>query len=160
MTAHVHEWLTLIVKWFHFIVGIAWIGASFYFNWLENTLNRSKGLRDELAGNLWAIHGGGFYYLEKYKVAPQKLPETLHWFKWEAYFTWISGFSLLAILYYWNANSFMVDPSVSDLGASALIGIGVATLVVGWIAYDLLCKSPLIHRQVLFAAIGFSATTS
>ena len=95
---HALEWFNLLVRWTHVIIGIAWIGASFYFVFLENSLNRTKGLRNELAGNLWAVHGGGFYYLEKYKVAPEELPEKLHWFKYEAYFTWITGFILLLSL--------------------------------------------------------------
>ena len=103
MEPHIIEWLNLAVRWMHITIGIAWIGASFYFNWLENSLNR-EGQRDELAGSLWAIHGGGFYYLEKYKVSPPKIPETLHWFKYEAYFTWVTGVCLLFIVYYFNAS--------------------------------------------------------
>ena len=87
--AHVLDWLNLLIRWFHVVIGIAWIGASFYFIFLENSLNRTESLRDELAGNLWAVHGGGFYYLEKYKTAPKQIPKTLHWFKYEAYFTWL-----------------------------------------------------------------------
>ena len=86
MEAHLHEWLNLSIRWVHMITGIAWIGASFYFVWLENNLNRSNP-REGLSGDLWAIHGGGIYHLEKYKLAPPKMPENLHWFKWEAYFT-------------------------------------------------------------------------
>ena len=92
----VMEWLNLIVRWVHVVAGIMWIGASFYFIFLENNLNRTEGVREELAGNLWAIHGGGFYFLEKYKIAPKTVPKNLHWFKYEAYFTWLSGFALLA----------------------------------------------------------------
>ncbi len=92
MEAHIIEWLNLSVRWVHMITGIAWIGASFYFNFLENSLNRTQNLREELAGNLWAVHGGGFYYLEKYKHSPKVIPKDLHWFKWEAYTTWSTGF--------------------------------------------------------------------
>jgi len=102
--AHALMWLNLLIRWAHVLIGILWIGTSFYFIFLENSLNRTKGLRDELAGNLWAIHGGGFYYLEKYKIAPAQLPDKLHWFKYEAYFTWITGFILLFIVYYSNIN--------------------------------------------------------
>ncbi|MGB8971587.1 MAG: urate hydroxylase PuuD, partial [Pseudomonas capeferrum] len=101
MEAHLHEWLNLSIRWVHMITGVAWIGASFYFVWLENHLNRSNP-RDGLSGDLWAIHGGGIYHLEKYKLAPPKMPENLHWFKWEAYFTWMSGIALLCVVFYWN----------------------------------------------------------
>ena len=100
MEGHVMEWLNIVVRVMHITFGIAWIGASFYFVFLENALNRTENVRDELDGNLWAIHGGGFYYLEKYKTAPKSIPKHLHWFKYEAYFTWVSGFSLLFIVYY------------------------------------------------------------
>src|SRR5438067_6916976 len=103
---HLMEWLNIVVRVMHITFGIAWIGASFYFVWLENALNRTDNIRDELAGNLWAVHGGGFYYLEKYKTAPEQLPKTLHWFKYEAYFTWLSGFCLLFVVYYFNAQAF------------------------------------------------------
>ena len=122
MNPHASEWLNLAVRWIHFITGVAWIGASFYFNWLENRLDRRQP-RDGLAGNLWAVHGGGFYYLEKYRVAPPKLPEELHWFKWEAYFTWISGVCLLAIVYYINPATYLVDPAVREIPGSAAVGI-------------------------------------
>ena len=108
---HFREWLNIAVRWMHITFGIAWIGASFYFVFLENALNRTKGLRDELAGNLWAVHGGGFYYLEKYKTAPKIIPADLHWFKYEAYFTWLSGFALLFVVYYFNAKAFLIDPT-------------------------------------------------
>ncbi|MGZ8538740.1 MAG: urate hydroxylase PuuD, partial [Flavisolibacter sp.] len=102
---HLMEWLNIVLRLMHFTFGIAWIGASFYFVFLENALNRTKDVRDELAGNLWAIHGGGFYYLEKYKIAPKTIPKELHWFKYEAYFTWLSGFCLLFVVYYFNAKA-------------------------------------------------------
>ena len=155
MEAHIIEWLNLSVRWIHIITGIAWIGASFYFIFLENNLNRTVNLRQELAGNLWAIHGGGFYYLEKYKHAPKTIPDHLHWFKYEAYFTWLSGFALMAIVYYFNAKIYMLDPAVSDLTALQAVGLGITTLVLGWIIYDLLCKSALVKKPKLFALIGF-----
>lgn len=155
MNAHYQEWLNLTVRWIHLTVGIAWIGASFYFNWLENNLNRLHGLRDGLAGNLWAIHGGGFYYLEKFKAAPPKLPDHLHWFKWEAYFTWLSGMLLLVIVYYMTPSAYLLDPQVSDISAGVAIAICVFTLVAGWIVYDLLCRSPLGRTGWPFALVGF-----
>ncbi len=158
--SHVMEYVNIIFRWAHVVVGISWIGASFYFIFLENSLNRTENLRDELAGNLWAIHGGGFYYVEKYKVAPAQLPKKLHWFKYEAYFTWLTGFILLMLVYYMNANAFMIDPSVRNISPSTAISIGIGTLVFGWIIYDLLCKTPLLHNKKLFALIGFIIVTA
>lgn len=138
--SHFLEWLHLIVRLMHIVFGIAWIGASFYFVFLENALNRTYKVRDELAGNLWAVHGGGFYYLEKYKLAPKEIPKNLHWFKYEAYFTWLSGFSLLAIVYYFNANSYLIDPEVLDIKPFEAIAISIASLLIGWVLYDQICK--------------------
>ena len=147
--SHFFEWLNLTVRLLHVTFGIAWIGASFYFVFLENALNRTDGVRDELAGNLWAVHGGGFYYLEKYKVAPKKIPKDLHWFKYEAYFTWLSGFCLLAIVYYFNAKSFLIDPEVLDIEPLTAIAISIGSLIVGWILYDQICKK-LSNNKVVF----------
>lgn len=157
--SHIFEWLNLLVRWFHITIGIAWIGASFYFVFLENSLNRTKGLRDELAGNLWAVHGGGFYYVEKYKLAPQEIPKDLHWFKYEAYFTWISGFTLLCIVYYFNAKGMLIDPTLCDISPAVGIGIGIGSLAVSWIVYDLMCKSALAKQPILFAMVGFALAT-
>ena len=154
--AHLMEWLNIIIRVMHFTFGIAWIGASFYFVFLENALNRTENVRDELAGNLWAIHGGGFYYLEKYKVAPATIPKHLHWFKYEAYFTWLSGFCLLFVVYYFNASAFLIDKNVLDITSTQGILIGIGSFVVAWVIYDLLCKSPLIKKPLLFALIGFA----
>ena len=152
---HLSEWLNIAVRLMHITFGIAWIGASFYFVFLENALNRTKNVRDELAGNLWAIHGGGFYYLEKYKVAPKTVPKELHWFKYEAYFTWLSGFCLLFIVYYFNAQGFLIDPNVMKLTPAVAISIGIGSLIVGWFIYDLLCKSSLSKNGFVFALTGF-----
>ncbi len=154
--AHLMEWLNIVIRLMHITFGIAWIGASFYFVFLENALNRTKDVRDELAGNLWAIHGGGFYYLEKYKVAPKTIPKHLHWFKYEAYFTWLSGFCLLFVVYYFNASALLIDKNVLNITPLTGISIGIGSFVVAWIMYDLLCKSPLIKKPVLFALIGFA----
>ena len=151
---HLMEWMNIVVRLLHITFGIAWIGASFYFVFLENALNRTKDVRDELAGNLWAVHGGGFYYLEKYKVAPQTIPKHLHWFKYEAYFTWISGFCLLFVVYYFNATAMLIDKNVLNISPIAGIGIGVGSFAVAWILYDLLCKSPLIKKGIWFTIIG------
>lgn len=152
---HMMEWLNIVVRVMHITFGIAWIGASFYFVFLENALNRTKDVRDELAGNLWAVHGGGFYYLEKYKVAPQKIPKDLHWFKYEAYFTWLSGIGLLFIVYYFNATAFLIDKQVLDISPIKAIGISMASFVAAWLVYDLACKTPLVKNVVLFAVLGF-----
>ncbi len=155
MEAYLQEWVSLLLRWAHFITGVAWIGASFYFNWLENHLERQNA-RDGIAGDLWAVHGGGFYYLQKFQVAPEQLPEKLHWFKWEAYFTWFTGFSLLCVLYYWNAGVYMVDSRVADLSSLQTVAIGVASLLLSWLFYDGLCRSALARKQALTALLIFT----
>ena len=151
---HLMEWLNIVVRVMHITFGIAWIGASFYFVFLENALNRTENVRDDLAGNLWAVHGGGFYYLEKYKGAPKTIPKHLHWFKYEAYFTWVSGFALLFIIYYFNASAMMIDNNVMELNTALAIAISVGSFIIGWLLYDLLCKSPLRKQPILFALAG------
>ena len=155
LESHFMEWLNIVIRLMHITFGIAWIGASFYFVFLENALNRTEDVRDELAGNLWAVHGGGFYYLEKYKVAPKTIPKHLHWFKYEAYFTWLSGFCLLFVVYYFNASAFLIDKNVMDISATQGILIGIGSFVVAWLIYDVMCKSRLIKNQLLFSIIGF-----
>lgn len=157
---HVMEWLNIIVRWMHITFGIAWIGASFYFVFLENALNRTDNVRDELAGNLWAVHGGGFYYLEKYKIAPQTIPKDLHWFKYEAYFTWLSGFGLLFVVYYFNAKAFLIDTSVLKITPLAAVGIGIGSFVAAWIIYDLICRTALVKKPWLFAIAGTMIATA
>jgi uncharacterized membrane protein len=152
--SHLMEWMNIIVRVAHITFGIAWIGASFYFVFLENALNRTENVRDELAGDLWAIHGGGFYYLEKYKVAPKQIPRHLHWFKYEAYFTWLSGFGLLFIVYYFNAQAMMVDKNVLDLTSLQAIAIGIGSFIAGWLIYHFLCKTALVKNGVLFSVTG------
>ncbi len=153
MEAHLTEWLNLTIRWIHMIVGIAWIGASFYFVWLENNLNRANP-RDGLSGDLWAIHGGGIYHLEKYKLAPPRMPENLHWFKWEAYTTWLSGVALLMVVYYLNPTLYLIAPG-SDLTPAMAIAIGFGSLIVGWFVYDLLCDSPLGKQPALLGLVLF-----
>jgi len=154
------EWANLLVRWLHIITGIAWIGASFYFVWLDNSIRPpapgSELARKGVSGELWAVHGGGFYNPQKYLVAPAELPKELHWFKWEAYSTWLSGIALLTIAYYFNAQAMMIDKSVADLTSLQAVGIGVATLVVGWTAYDLLCRSPLGKHDAAFGVVIFA----
>src|SRR6185436_6136710 len=155
LESHVLEWLNLIIRWAHVVFGIAWIGASFYFIFLENSLNRTENLRDELAGNLWAIHGGGFYYVEKYKSAPPVLPKYLHWFKYEAYFTWLTGMLLLTLVYFMNAKAVMIDSSVRDISSLTAIIIGSGTMFFGWFIYDWMCQTSLLEKKKLFAVTGF-----
>lgn len=151
---HLVEWLNIVIRLMHVTFGIAWIGASFYFVFLENALNRTHNVREELAGNLWAVHGGGFYYLEKYKIAPKVIPKHLHWFKYEAYFTWLSGFCLLFVVYYFNAKAMLIDKNVLDISTFAGISISIGSFVAAWLMYDLLCKSPLKKSKIWFGIVG------
>jgi uncharacterized membrane protein len=140
------EWCSLLVRWLHVVAGIAWIGSSFYFVWLDNHLEAPRDPEHSdagVAGELWAVHGGGFYRSQKYRVAPQTLPPTLHWFYWEAYTTWLSGFALLTVLYLVRPEAYLIDPSVAALTPPTAIGIALGVLIVSWLAYDLLCRSPL-----------------
>ena len=156
---HVMEWMNIVVRLLHITFGIAWIGASFYFVFLENALNRTKDVREELAGNLWAVHGGGFYYVEKYKVAPKEIPKDLHWFKYEAYFTWLSGFTLLFVVYYFNASAMLIDKNVLNIPAWEGILIGLSSFVAAWCIYATLCRTPLVKKGIWFALIGFIICT-
>src|SRR5882762_1413684 len=159
MEAYVLDWLNLLVRWLHFIAGIAWIGASFYFVMLDNSLSRPKKPEDAtrgVSGELWAVHGGGFYCSQKYLTGPkgEPLSENLHWSKWEAYTTWLSGMGLLALIYWWGANAYLIDRSVFDLSAPAAIGISAGSLVVGWFIYDTLCKA--IKNELALALIVYA----
>jgi uncharacterized membrane protein len=151
--AYLLEWLNLLLRWAHVIVGIAWIGASFYFIWLDNHLEPAREPR--LAGELWAVHGGGFYRAEKFRLAPPQLPKNLHWFKWEAYWTWITGFALLVAMYYANAELYLIDPAVMPLSRWAAIGIGLGSLVLGLAVYEGLCRSPLGRNDTALSVILF-----
>jgi len=156
MDAYWIDWLSLLGRWTHVIVGIAWIGASFYFIWLDNHLlaPSDPALTEKgVGGELWAVHGGGFYNPQKYRLAPAKLPGTLHWFYWEAYSTWLSGFFMLCLLYYRSPGLYLIDPRVLALSPTAAVAIGLATLFGGWFLYDLLCRSPLARRNGVLGAI-------
>ena len=147
------EWLNLALRWLHLTAGIAWIGSSFYFVWLDNHLKAPAD--GEASGELWSVHGGGFYHNQKYQVAPSQMPDQLHWFKWEAYFTWISGFSLLVLIYYVGAQTYLIDPAKAALSPIAAIGIGLAAQVLGWLIYDGLCRSPLKSSNLVLGIWWF-----
>ncbi len=149
------DWLNLLGRAVHVVTGIAWIGASFYFIWLDNHLQAPRGREAPaesnaagaaergVAGELWAVHGGGFYHAQKYRAAPPALPATLHWFKWEAYSTLLSGLFLLAVVYYAQAELYMVDRAVADLSPGVAVALGIAWIAGGWLVYDALCRSPV-----------------
>jgi uncharacterized membrane protein len=150
------DWGGLLLRWLHVVAGIAWIGASFYFVWLDNHLEPARDPERTdpgVAGELWAVHGGGFYRSQKYRVAPQKLPPTLHWFYWEAYTTWLSGFALFTLLYLLRAEAYLIDPAVVALTKPAAIIIALSTLVVSWLTYDVLCRSPLGRNDRALGAV-------
>ena len=152
------DWLDLIVRWIHIIVGIAWIGTSFYFNWLDSRLDRD--INDEnIDGELWSVHSGGFYHINKLKGPPNKFPKELHWFKWEAYSTWISGFVLLIIVYYLNAEGIMIDKNINDINVFTAIIISLSFLFGSWVIYDFLCKSNLINNSFIFSIVCLIITT-
>ncbi len=153
MESYLLDWLSLLLRWAHLVVGIAWIGASFYFIWLDNHLEPSND--DKVAGELWAIHGGGFYHAEKFKGAPPRMPARLHWFKWEAYWTWITGFFLLALVYYAGAELYLVDPSVMPMSKGAAIAIGIGSLIISLVLYEALCRSPLGKSDVALGGVMF-----
>lgn len=159
MDPHVAQWLNLVLRWTHVIVGIAWIGTSFYFNWLNSRLHAPTRPEEGVEGELWSVHGGGFYRVVKYGVAPERLPETLHWFKWEAYATWITGVALLVLIYYMSADVFLVDRTVASIGAGTAIGVSIGTLLAGWLCYDALCRSALGKRPAWLAGTGLVLTT-
>ena len=163
MDAHYVEFLGLLLRWLHVIAGIAWIGSSFYFIWLDNSLDApepgSEAAKKGVSGELWAVHGGGFYNPQKYAVAPASLPEKLHWFKWEAYTTWLSGTALLVVVYWLRAQTMMVDSGVASLTPWQAVGIGVASMVGSWIIYDLLCRSAVGKSNTLLGLIVFGLMT-
>jgi uncharacterized membrane protein len=149
------DWISLFLRWFHVIAGVAWIGASFYFIWLDNNLRtppdwkKQKGIK----GDLWAVHGGGFYEVSKYEYGPEVIPEKLHWFKWEAYTTWISGFLLLGLVYYHGAAIYLIDSSVMELTPTQAISRGLGLIFGGLFIYEAACRSPLAKYPKVFAIL-------
>jgi uncharacterized membrane protein len=160
MDPYANEWLSFLARWLHVVAGIAWIGTSFYFIALDYKLLQPRERNDAergVGGEAWEVHGGGFYQVQKYRVAPPELPERLLWFKWEAYTTWLSGFALLIVLYYFNAGTYLIDKSVADLSQGEAIAISVGLLVVAWVVYDGLCR--LVRNEVLLAGLLLGLTT-
>jgi uncharacterized membrane protein len=155
LSPYATDWLDLVFRWFHVTAAIVWIGTSFYFVALDNHLEPAEG-RDDLAGETWEIHGGGFYRIEKFRVAPRALPAPPHWFKWEAYWTWISGFTLFVVLYYFQAHATLIDPTVASLSTAEAVGSSIGMLAAAWIVYDLLCRT-LGKRSELALAISLLA---
>ncbi len=161
MENYIIEWVSLIFRWLHVVTGIAWIGASFYFMWLDNQLREPPSWKREkgIKGDLWAIHGGGIYEVAKYKLAPEEMPETLHWFKWEAYSTWMTGMVLLTIIYYLGAESYLIDPSVAKLAHWEAVVLGLGFIIGSYVVYELLCLSPLGRNSYLLASALIIAGT-
>ncbi|GHE82881.1 urate hydroxylase PuuD [Thalassotalea profundi] len=155
MDPYITEWLNLIIRFAHLITGIAWIGASFYFVWLDNHLENPPQWKTDkgIGGDLWAIHGGGFYEVAKYKLAPEKMPSTLHWFKWEAYTTWITGFLLMSLMFYVGAESYLIDKRVADLTQLQAIGLGIGAIVFGVTVYEVLVRTTLRNHSVILGVI-------
>lgn len=160
MDAHFVDFLSFLLRWLHVIAGIAWIGSSFYFIWLDNSLDppapNSETARKGVAGELWAVHGGGFYNPQKYAVAPAVLPDKLHWFKWEAYTTWLSGTALLVVVYWLRAQAMMIDPAVAALEPWQAVAIGLGSMAGAWVVYDALCRSPLGKNDALLGLVVFA----
>jgi uncharacterized membrane protein len=156
------DWLSFAVRWLHVVTGIAWIGSSFYFVALDLGLRQRPGMPAGAFGEEWQVHGGGFYHIQKYLVAPAEMPEHLTWFKWESYATWLSGFAMLCVVYYAGADLFLIDPNVLAMSVPTGILLSLATIGVGWVVYDLLCRSPLGRSDtglmlVLYAVLVFIA---
>jgi uncharacterized membrane protein len=148
-------WSELLIRWVHVIAGIAWIGSSFYFIALDLSLKPGRELPAQAHGQAWQVHGGGFYNMVKYLVAPSKMPDELTWFKWEAYATWISGFALLTVIYYTSAGLYMIDLDILDIEPWQAVAISVVGLVLGWGIYDGMCRSPLGRSDMALALAGF-----
>ena len=155
MSSFAVDWLNLLVRWAHLIVGIGWIGTSFYFIALDLSLRRRETMREGVAGTAWEVHGGGFYHVEKFVTAPKDLPPDLVWYQWEAYLTWVTGFLLLVLQYYWNADAYLISQAVLPLLPSQAIVLSIGSLIIGWFAYDYLCKSWIGRNTALLAASVF-----
>lgn len=153
--SYIIEWLNLIIRFAHLITGIAWIGASFYFIWLDNHLEKPPVWKEEkgISGDLWAIHGGGFYEVAKYKLSPPVMPINLHWFKWEAYTTWLTGFMLLSLMFYVGADSYLIDNRIANLTQFQAIAIGIGSIVLGVAIYEFLVRTGLKNHGAILGLI-------
>ena len=162
MENYIFEWLSLIFRWLHLITGVAWIGASFYFIWLDNSLENPPQWKREkgITGDLWSIHGGGIYEVAKYQLAPEQMPKTLHWFKWEAYTTWLTGMVLLTLIYYLGADAYLIDKRIANLNPAQAIGLGLAFIGGSWCIYEMLCRSPLAQKGTVISAILLLVTVA
>ncbi|MEO8524209.1 MAG: urate hydroxylase PuuD [Caldimonas sp.] len=170
MDAYLLDWVNLLLRWAHVITGIAWIGASIHFVGLDNSLTPPKDETDRakgIGGELWAVHGGGFYHQQKYPVSPARLPEQLHWSMWESYSTWLTGFALFAVLYLFNASSFLIDKAVFDWSPGAAIATALAFFVAFWLIYDAICRlfgerrnGDVVVGMLVFAFIVFASWLS
>lgn len=160
MSAVILEWLNALIRWAHIMTGIAWIGNSFFFIWLEATLRKREGQAPGIVGETWMVHGGGFWRSEKFAVAPERMPDELHWFKYEAYFTWLTGFLLLAIVYYFGADAFLIDRDKLPLDPAWAITLSIGSLAAGWFIYDGICKSPLGQKTGPLAVALFVEITA
>jgi uncharacterized membrane protein len=149
------EWLSLVLRWLHVVAGIAWIGSSFYFIHLDLSLKAQASLPAGTKGEAWQVHGGGFYHMVKYLVAPARMPDELTWFNWEAYTTWLSGFGLLVVVYYLGAELFLIDRTVLDLSAPQAAAIAFGSLLIAWLAYEAVCRSPLGRNEIALALVGY-----
>jgi uncharacterized membrane protein len=149
------EWLSLIIRWLHVVAGIAWIGSSFYFIHLDLSLKSRADQPQGVQGDAWQVHGGGFYHMVKYLVAPARMPDELTWFKWEAYTTWLSGFALLVVVYYLGAELYLIDRSVLDVTAPTAAAVAFGSLVLAWLFYEALCRAPLGGHEVTLALVGY-----
>lgn len=156
MEAYLLEWGGMLLRWLHVITAIAWIGSSFFFIHLDASLRPAADIPPGEGGRAWQVHGGGFYEMRKYLVAPPRMPEELTWHKWQSYWTWISGFFLLVWVYYLQSELYLIDPQVMALSPLAAGALGMAALVVGWLFYDWLCRSPLGRNEVVLGILGFS----
>lgn len=155
MDAVLLAWVEMMVRWLHVVAGIAWIGSSFYFIALDLSLRRRDGLADGVQGEAWQVHGGGFYNLVKYMVAPARMPDELTWFKWEAYTTWLSGFALLALVYYLGAELFLIDATVMELTRSQAVALSLGGLLGAWLLYEALCRSPVGRSETALSLVGY-----
>ena len=149
------EWVAFAVRWLHVVTAIAWIGSSFYFIALDLGLKKVPHLPVGAHGEEWQVHGGGFYHINKYLVAPENMPEHLVWFKWESYATWLSGAAMLMIVYWVGAELYMIDPSKADLSIWQAIAVSAGSLTIGWILYDFLCKSKLGETPTVLMLLLF-----